>query len=63
MTLKNDKEKLSLIRKKANNALYFADNSDYVSTLWEILEVITPDIFADDPVPVLKYIDEDTEAL
>jgi len=63
VTLKNDKEKLSLIRKKANNALYFADNSDYVSTLWEILEVITPDIFADDPVPVLKYIDEDTEAL
>ena len=48
MTLKNDKEKLSLIRKKANNALYFADNSDYVTTLWEILEVITPDIFADE---------------
>jgi|WetSurMetagenome_2_1015567.scaffolds.fasta_scaffold206702_2 hypothetical protein len=54
----NDKEKLSLIHKKANNALYFNDNSDYPTTLWEILEVINPDIFANNPEPKLEYLDE-----
>jgi len=54
----SDKEKLALVNKKANNALYFADNSDYATALWEILEVINPEIFSDDPEPVLKLLDD-----
>ena len=38
----NDIEKITEI---ANNALYFADNSDYESALWNILKIAKPDLF------------------
>jgi hypothetical protein len=40
----------------ANNALYFADSSDYSNALWEILEYLRPDLFEDDSEPELHYI-------
>lgn len=42
----------------ANNALYFADNSDYATALWEILEELKPEMFADDNEPKLVYIQD-----
>ena len=53
----NDKEKLAAINKTANNVLYFDDSNDYPTALWEILELINPEIFADDPEPTLIFID------
>lgn len=38
----------------ANNALYFADSSDYVCYLWQILEALSPDV---------KEIDRDDRQL
>jgi len=35
-------EKIKKIKKIANNVLYFDDNSDYRSALWEILMEIDP---------------------
>jgi len=52
----NNKEKLKAINEKANNALYFDDSSDYKTALWEILEIINPEIFSDNPKPKLKFI-------
>jgi hypothetical protein len=50
-------DKLDAIYKIANNVLYFDDNSDYCSALWEIIAVIKPELFADDAEPDLEYID------
>lgn len=55
----SDKEKLLLIKQTANNVLYFDDSSDYITALWEILEVVNPQIFEVDPEPKLKYIDDE----
>ena len=43
------------IFKEANNVLYFDDNSDYKSALWDILLIIKPDL---DTNEELVYIDE-----
>ncbi len=39
----------------ANNALYFADNSDYCSALWEVLYALNPEL---EEYPDLEYIEE-----
>ena len=49
--------KLEEVFKIANNVLCFADNSDYSTALWEILDVIKPEMFVDDEVPELEYIE------
>ncbi len=41
----------------ANNVLYFDDNSDYSSALWEILEAIKPELFKERTWPILDYIE------
>ena len=41
--------------KIANNALYFADNSDYKTALWEILSTLNPDL---EEETELKFIDD-----
>ena len=51
----NEKE----IFKIANNALYFDDNSDYATALWEILAEIKPELFKNDNCPELEFIDDD----
>ena len=44
----------------ANNALYFDNNSDYSSALWEILEVVKPELFQDqEDCPLLDYIEDE----
>ena len=48
------KEKLDEVYKIANNALYFGDNSDYQTALWEVLVTINPDL---DTYEELKYIE------
>lgn len=49
----NDKIKMI-----ANNALYFDDNSDYDTALWQILAIVSPELFKDDdPTPELSYIE------
>jgi len=48
------KEKLDEVYRIANNVLYFDDNSDYVSALWEILLTANPDL---DTFEKLKYIE------
>lgn len=50
----NDKQRLIKIKILANNALYFADNSDYESALWEILS-LTDSKTSNEK---LKYINE-----
>ena len=50
-----NQDKLDEVYKIANNVLYFDDNSDYQSALWEILEVINPEIDAD---AKLEYIED-----
>ena len=50
-----DKEK---VKRAANNALYFADNSDYETALWEILAEAAPEMFKDDDEPELSYIED-----
>ena len=52
----NDKEKE--VFKIANNALYFADNSDYGTALWEILRELKPEMFANNSCPKLDFIDD-----
>lgn len=53
----NDREKLQTVYKVANNVLYFDDSSDYRSVLWEILEIVDPEIFINDADPKLKLIE------
>lgn len=48
----NDREKE--VYKIANNALYFNDNSDYETALYEILKVLNPEL---EDYPILKYIE------
>lgn len=48
------KEKLEEAYRIANNALYFDDNSDYQTALWEILMTINPDL---DTEEKLEYIE------
>lgn len=48
------KEKLDEVYRIANNVLYFADNSNYKKTLWEILLTINPDL---DTFEKLEYIE------
>lgn len=43
--------------KIANNAIYFDDNSDYRSALWEICKVLSPKI--DEEEIGSKYYEED----
>lgn len=45
------------ILKIANNALYFDDSSDYGSALWEILQILNPELFKNNEEPELKYIE------
>lgn len=44
------------IKKIANNVLYFDDNSDYTTALWEILNIVAPELFKNDEEPSLEYI-------
>jgi len=53
-----NKEKLDKVKMIANNALYFADNSDYKTALWEILATVKPYDFLNDDIPILKYIED-----
>jgi len=46
------------VKQIANNVLYFNDSSDYSSALWEILELVSPETFKDDPEPELSYIED-----
>ena len=48
---------LQEIKVIANNALYFDDNSDYGTALWEILAIVDPDLFLDTSEPELEYIE------
>jgi len=54
----SDKETINEIVKIANNVLYFDDNSDYCTALWEILTKSKPEMFEDSDEPVLKYIED-----
>ena len=52
------KEKIEEVFKLANNALYFGDNSDYRTALWDIMKVLNPkkfekEVYSED----LKYIE------
>ena len=51
-------QQIENIKRKANNALYFDDNSDYASALWEILAVAAPEWFENDNKPELHYIED-----
>jgi len=42
----------------ANNVLYFADDSDYETALWEILAELRPDLFVNDSSPELSFIED-----
>lgn len=42
MTEEHINEKLNTIFQIANNAIYFQDNSDYLTALYEICAVINP---------------------
>ena len=53
-----NQEKLDKVKKIANNALYFDDNSDYGTALWEILATVNPTDFMNDDCPELKYIED-----
>lgn len=54
----NEREKEIL--KEVNNVLYFADNSDYGTTLWEILFLLVPEIKEKVSCPTqLNYIEEE----
>lgn len=53
----NDKERLEKIHKIANNVLCWDDDSDYGTALWQILEIVKPDLFIDDNEPELEIID------
>lgn len=46
------------VKKIANNALYFDDDSDFATALWEILEKVAPELFEESDMPKLKYIEE-----
>ena len=52
---------LAKIKVIANNVLYFNDSSDYKSALYQILNIVEPNLFDDDGYlkNKLKYIDED----
>lgn len=54
-----EKERLEEINKIANNALYFADNSDYATALWQILAEVGLVEFDERGYPIkeLVYID------
>ena len=41
----------------ANNAIYFDDNSDYLTALYQICKCLNPDITEDDVGK--KYVDEE----
>jgi len=47
-------DKETEVYKIANNALYFNDNSDYETTLYEILKVLNPDL---EDYPKIKFIE------
>ena len=53
---------LRKIRQIANNALYFDDSSDYGTALWEILDIVAPELFSDDDLPELTYDGGETDA-
>ena len=48
-------EKEKRILKITNNVLYFGDNSDYATALWQIFKVLKPEILVDDE---LDFIDD-----
>lgn len=52
-------DKIKEVKRIANNALYFDDNSDYGTALWEILQLVAPELFVDEHEPVLEYIEDD----
>jgi len=52
--IKSALKDLYQINKIANNVLYFDDNSDYQTALWEILSIINPSLDEDEN---LDYID------
>jgi len=43
----------------ANNILYLQDNSDYIGALWDILRIAMPELFKDEEIPELKFIEEE----
>jgi hypothetical protein len=49
----------------SNNALYFADNSDYETALYEILKIVSPEVWNenDELTSDIKFIDEDKEKI
>lgn len=49
-------DRIEKIKKIANNTLLFNDSSDYENALWEILQVVNPDMEAED-CDDLVYID------
>lgn len=53
-------EQIKQIKTIANNALYFDDNSDYCSALWEILRVSAPEMFSENKYPCLEYMDDNS---
>ena len=54
----NDKDKLEKIKEISNNILCFDDSSDFGTALWEILEIVYPEIFEDNSEPELEYIED-----
>jgi len=52
---KKKMNKTNEVYKIANNALYFNDNSDYKTALWEILSTLNPDL---EEETELKFIDD-----
>lgn len=50
-------EEVKKIEEISNNALYFNDNSDYETALWEILTIVSPDKFVNDSCPELDFIE------
>jgi hypothetical protein len=53
--------KLDEIFRIANNVLFFDDNSDYGTALWEILAIIKPEMFINDDEPELEYIEKENK--
>ena len=49
-------EKLDIIKRMANNAIYYDDNSDFGTALCDILEVIEPGI----DLESLEYMEDES---
>lgn len=56
-TTKEIKDNLRKIEREANNTLYFSDNSDYESALWQILFLIDKE-YRSKEKDELRYIED-----